>query len=197
VRRLRDQRSSAPAPVITPKIILIKRLEILPTGITEERWYQPRALALDCRRYAPFGRPRGGLRQSAHLIVMRLCGVLRVFALPVQRVFRKCGRQQAPFAVHNRNANAEGSNLLQPQCHVCSSLFASGCCYAWWAYISSRNSEWRLRAPSGQHWKNSPRRGARNRSRKYNATAFVIPESPRRPHRRSFQGIVRKASLPE
>src|SRR5208283_2292906 len=80
-------------------------------------------------------------------------------------------------------------NTIPPQWPCVYFSFRFGCAVTPCGRTSpSRSTEWRPRAPSAQHWKNSRRRGVRNRARRYSATAFVIPVSPPHPHRRRFPG---------
>jgi hypothetical protein len=86
--------SEAFRPVIAPKIIFIERFEIFPNrdhrgagGVHCER---VRLIAGDMRL---LHRLAGSTCQSAYLIVVRLRGILGVFAFAVERVFCKCGSE--------------------------------------------------------------------------------------------------------
>ena len=45
------------------------------------------------------------------MIVMRLSGIFRIFALAVQGIFGDGGVEQPAFAVHDRNANAQSAKV--------------------------------------------------------------------------------------
>ena len=107
MRRFRDLRGFSFGTVIAPKIIFVERLKIFPNG-NHRRTGGVHGQRLHLiAGYARFPHCLArSARQSAHLVVVRLRGVFRIFAFAVQRIFRKCGREQASFAVHNGNANA-------------------------------------------------------------------------------------------
>src|SRR6185369_2958607 len=53
----------------------------------------------------------GGGGQGTHVVFVRLGGVFRVFALAVQGIFGDRGPQQPAFAIHDRDADAESSEV--------------------------------------------------------------------------------------
>jgi hypothetical protein len=60
-------------------------------------------------------------RQSPHVIGMGLRGVFRVFALAVDRILGDGGSEPAAFAIHKRNADAQGSKInASDNCHFAS-----------------------------------------------------------------------------
>ncbi len=65
-------------------------------------------IAGDAGLLQDFARGRG---QRPHVIVMRLRGIFRIFALAVQRILGDGGVEQATFAVDQRNANAQCSKI--------------------------------------------------------------------------------------
>jgi hypothetical protein len=98
--------------VITPQIIVIERLEVFAygddrgTGGVESNGEDliggNSGFADDIAR---------GSRQSAHVFFMRLCGVFGIFAFAMEGVLSHGGGEQTAFAVHERNANAQGSKV--------------------------------------------------------------------------------------
>ena len=108
----RDLRRFAFGAVIAPQVILAQWLNVL-----ADRNYR-RACSVECDRLhliACDGRLFQGLArcrsQRPHVIVMGLRRVLCIFALAVEWVLGDCGFDQTPFAVHQRNANAQGSEV--------------------------------------------------------------------------------------
>ena len=57
-----------------------------------------------------YGRVRS-FGQCSHVVIMGLGGVLRIFALAVQGIFRNCGSKHSALAVHNGNTDAQGSKV--------------------------------------------------------------------------------------
>jgi len=98
--------------VIAPKIIFVERFKILPdgnhggaSGIERDRLH---LVACDVRLFHGLA---SSARQGAHLVVVRLRGEFRIFTLAMERVVRKRGREQTPFAIYDRNANAQSSEI--------------------------------------------------------------------------------------
>ena len=53
------------------------------------------------------------------MVLVQLCGMLRVFLLPVQRIIRYGRIQQSAFAVHNRDTHAKRSEIhSRNDCHL-------------------------------------------------------------------------------
>ena len=117
--------------VIAPQVIIIERLQIFSDG------NHGRAGGVECDGEDLLGRNTGlsddvasGRREGAHVIFMRLRGVLGIFAFAMEGIFGDGGSQQAAFAVHQRNSDAQSSKInpgnhrhaLSPLNFVCASL---------------------------------------------------------------------------
>jgi hypothetical protein len=98
--------------VIAPQIIFPERPKIFANG------NHGRTRGVECDGLHLISRNAGFLQgltrrssQCTHVVVVRLGGVFRIFALAVQRVLDAGGVNQAALAVDQRNTNAQGSEV--------------------------------------------------------------------------------------
>ena len=98
--------------MVAPQIIFVERLQIFADGnyggaggIDSERLD---LIAGDSCFLDSLARGDG---QGAHLIVVRLRGVFRIFALAMEGIFGERSGEQTAFAIHDGNANAQSSEI--------------------------------------------------------------------------------------
>jgi hypothetical protein len=105
--------------MVAPQIIFVERLQIVADGNYRG------AGSIDSERQDLIAGDSGFLdslarsdSQGAHLIVVRLRGIFRIFAFAMERIFGKRSRKQTAFAVHDGNANAQSSEIYSSyDCH--------------------------------------------------------------------------------
>ena len=101
-----------PGTVVTPEIVIIQRLQILadrndagPGGI------QRQGLNGRTRNTSRLNCALNRKRQCRHVVFVALSGEIRIFAFAVKRIFGDTRAQPALFAVEDRNADAESSEI--------------------------------------------------------------------------------------
>ena len=101
-----------PGTMVAPKVIVVQRFEILihwddaGTGGIERDGFD--RVALDARVHEGAVH---GLGQRTHVVRVTLGGMVWIFFLADQRIFRCSGAQPAASAVENRHTNAERSEI--------------------------------------------------------------------------------------
>src|SRR5437764_9823272 len=112
VRGFSDERSFLPRAMIAPEIIFIERLE------TSANRNDARTSCIDRERgdlvSGNFGSAYGlasGVGERTHVIRVTLHGVVRVFFLPMQRIFGNARAEAAAFRVHDGDANTQRTEI--------------------------------------------------------------------------------------
>ena len=108
----RDLRGFAFGPVVAPQVVFAERLHVLAHGNDRgTRGIESDGLDLVAGDAGFLHRLASGGGQGTHVVFVRLGGVFRVFALAVQRIFGDRGLQQPALTVHDRDADAESSEV--------------------------------------------------------------------------------------
>ncbi len=130
MRGCRDLRSLALGAMVAPQVVFAERLQVF--AHRNDR----RASGVERNRFDLVARDTGFLHrlascggQRAHVVLVRLGGVFRVFAFAVQGIFGEGRVQQPALAVHDGDANAQGSKVDSSYDRHQQALLSSGCRY--------------------------------------------------------------------
>src|SRR5260370_13506944 len=111
-RGLRDEGSLTPGAVVAPEVVVAERLQFFSHGnYTRSGRVNREGGDLVSRNLGGGDRFLHGFTESAHVVSMALRGVIGVFLFAMERILSDAPAETALAAVHDRDANAERSEI--------------------------------------------------------------------------------------